>query len=630
MLCFLFISSCYHDHEDYPKHVENRRLNEDVNESTEEWYPIRIFMDYSKIENADELSCQSVGQSVTLSSGKIKCEEADIMTDPQRKALIETLNNVKEFVESSFKIRRWGINSHYIYSDHRDYSGITAKEVQDIDLYINVFSRSFVDRTPMASAIIGGSQGIDRRPYHGFLTVNVRKIPDVPSKYDSWKNAFFFTCLHEVFHILGFSRTAFREFHPIDDVKSLYREPTCSFVKQGKTFTFLITPFCHKYAQVHYGVDTFYGDDGAECPSGIELEDGGGSASAGTHLETRTFYTDIMMPYTPTTNSIRFLRFTDATMAVLLDTGNYQINYSVVQPLVWGNKDSIDGQTYIKDFATGSPQLTFPYGYLSKSSEPLDPCGFDYTFSGIPTDINPPNCASVLSIDDNTSNAETNDYYLSKDAIKLYCQGKQFYNPLNEKTIANDEFNDFINFKGPEFICPPGYATIPFMQECMKFDIQKDKIRFKNNNFDITCDYTSNWNKVSYQKSQKYRCPPYQRFVRTMGLFNSFFQTDPFDESPQYLIDANLNISTLDYTPQPTLPLLQKAFEPLTITLFAVGGVLLILVIIAAVVRFRRCKADDQASQHTVKEVDDIEEDSSSSFIPQSSSSTSAIEAEEA
>ena len=59
--------------------------------------------------------------------------------------------------------------------------------------------------------------------------------------------------------------------------------------------TFLTTPYAHIFAKNRYGVDKFIGDNGAECPAGIELENGGGDKTAFSHLEARTMLDDIMI-----------------------------------------------------------------------------------------------------------------------------------------------------------------------------------------------------------------------------------------------------------------------------------------------------------------------------------------------
>ena len=56
---------------------------------------------------------------------------------------------------------------------------------------------------------------------------------------------------------------------------------------------------------------------------------------------------------------VPFLRFTDATLAVLLDTGNYKVNWANAKPLVFGHPESINGKP-ISGFAIDPPQYSFP------------------------------------------------------------------------------------------------------------------------------------------------------------------------------------------------------------------------------------------------------------------------------
>ena len=134
----------------------------------------------------------------------------------------------------------------------------------------------------------------------------------------------------------------FESYHPYESIE-FYKNPVCKLTKYGKNYSFLVTPYAHIYAKKRFGVETFIGDNEQSCPSGIELEDEGSDASAGSHLETRTYYNENMIGgdilfHNP------FLRFTDATIAVLMDTGNYKVNWANAVPLVYGHPESIDGK----------------------------------------------------------------------------------------------------------------------------------------------------------------------------------------------------------------------------------------------------------------------------------------------
>jgi len=83
--------------------------------------------------------------------------------------------------------------------------------------------------------------------------------------------------LHEISHILGFNNNLFDYFIGVSN-------PTFTAIINGVTRTLLRTPKVLYYARKHFG-----------CPSlsGVELENQGGSGSAGSHWEARIMLGDI-------------------------------------------------------------------------------------------------------------------------------------------------------------------------------------------------------------------------------------------------------------------------------------------------------------------------------------------------
>jgi hypothetical protein len=63
----------------------------------------------------------------------------------------------------------------------------------------------------------------------------------------------------------------------------------------------------------------------------LEIEDGGGSGTAGSHPEKRVFQNEYMSgSVTP------FPIFSNITLSVFADSGWYEIDYTYAQSLVWG------------------------------------------------------------------------------------------------------------------------------------------------------------------------------------------------------------------------------------------------------------------------------------------------------
>lgn len=574
--CFLFLSlshrqhTCIHDRLAANTTVitDGEPSKRSLKEST--WSQIRIAFDYRYIDGSrdDSKTCRSSGQQVTWDS-TYTCNESDILTAEQVAAVKETFANVQNFLQRLLKVIPYTSLLGIKIENHPQYTGFPPRDFQkDADLYLAVLSRPYGDNSnTLASAISWVTTRDTNRPIVGAIFLNPRQVPTTPVSEDSEDNEFFFVCIHEIFHALGFSGSFYEKFHSHES-NLPFQNPTCSLTKNGKSFTFLVTPYAHIFAQKHFGVDTFTGDDGTSCLSGIELEDGGGGGTAYSHVEGRTFMSELMVGVTIQLQSGPFIRMTDASLAVLEDTGNYKTNWSYARPLIWGNPESIDGKI-INDFATGPPQTSFPSGYMKNvSSNYDDAAGFDFKFFGR---------ASVM----NTSRINCRNP--TSDATQAYCSAREtFYNPKNLNQIGAVWVYDFIPFKMPEVVCPSGKAVIPGQINSGKIDRCGEYTCNGYDNFTIrlyneigsdsyntvTCTkaiagvpFTSNiyikgdtrhYPKVSW-------CPDPERFCRTMKLHDMYFVADPFDLSTKqldvklsewaYYVDPNDKFANTGITP---------------------------------------------------------------------------------
>jgi hypothetical protein len=120
--------------------------------------------------------------------------------------------------------------------------------------------------------------------------------------------------MHELTHALGFS----------SDLFPTYKNPV-------KTGTVNVGGYPTQYIDVQpltNKVREYFG-----CPNapGAYLENQGGSGSAGSHWERRVFGTEYM-----TASQVEDFRITEITLALLESTGWYKVDYSVAEPLVWG------------------------------------------------------------------------------------------------------------------------------------------------------------------------------------------------------------------------------------------------------------------------------------------------------
>ena len=137
------------------------------------------------------------------------------------------------------------------------------------------------------------------------------------------------TAIHEMLHALGWSNSHF-EFFTKPNGDSYPGGPLQTFYQNGKQVTKLVTPKAIQAVKEH-----------AECASfdneGVELEDHGGSGTAGPHLEKRLFMNEVM-----TGTSSNDPTYSRISLAILEDSGWYQVNYAGTKTLKYGNKMGCD------------------------------------------------------------------------------------------------------------------------------------------------------------------------------------------------------------------------------------------------------------------------------------------------
>ena len=117
------------------------------------------------------------------------------------------------------------------------------------------------------------------------------------------------TGVHELLHALGFSGTFFDYYFKN---KQLITRGTTR--RGGQPVTLFTGPKALAAAQAHFG-----------CPTldGIELEDEGGSGTAGSHWERRTHTDDVMCGIAGDVSTLSAMTF-----GLMEDSGHYVVDYS--------------------------------------------------------------------------------------------------------------------------------------------------------------------------------------------------------------------------------------------------------------------------------------------------------------
>jgi hypothetical protein len=338
-----------------------KRARRSIREVAEGRKPIRVFIDTTFIENPDVYACREVGQVNYWADGT--CTEDDLLTPAKKDALLGTLENVKNFYEQLLAVTP--CETPFPLASYDDEP--VSREMSDgqTDMHFTIYLRSFGQGSSvLASAGPRSLSGTDLRPIQGLVNVGVAMIPGRAQSYDKrGDRAFFEVLVHELMHAFAISSGLFRYWRNSarDDV---YKEEDFSYshvvsAYPGKTFTFIRTPKIHELIARRWGSEYFFDDP--NCPAGVEIEDGGGQGTLGSHWEMRTHLTEVMVGMT-----IGNQQISELSLAALEDSGWYGVNYSLAEPVMWGDYRSIVGAKLedFKAFGYGPPVTSFPKHYL--------------------------------------------------------------------------------------------------------------------------------------------------------------------------------------------------------------------------------------------------------------------------
>lgn len=473
-------------------------------------------------------------------------------------------------------------------------SSINERNLHNTDFLMSIFISSCGKRCPtVAAAAYLEVENKFNRPVVGVDMANARVIPKEASNYNSKDSTYFYVHLHEIFHALGITRNYFPKMHPHEEIKP-YDEIYCNFTKYGRNFSFLVTPMCHRFAVNQFGVEEFEGDNGVKCPAGIELESGGGEGTKGSHLKERVYMSDVMVGMVISLDKYSFSRLTDATLAVLIDTGNYKVNWTMAQPLVWGHPESINGK-HIKDFALGAPQLVYPENYVINIEKP-DFSMFDFKGYGVVQEFDLKNASQInCSLEDN----------------KDICTGyDSFINPKKSPYISVYSVFDYNLFKTPNTSCPEGTAAIHgnvincFQYECDGYN----SVNFSIPNFgNITCDKNSIGKEYTNEEAKVW-CPDPEKFCRSIKLREMHFKKNPFIKNVRHLEntgnedDSDVRYFDPSYATEGDGDPTKDNSKTWLIVGIVCGAIVVICIIIGVVLYIKKSRSDSNNNNDEVEQ----------------------------
>jgi len=140
-----------------------------------------------------------------------------------------------------------------------------------------------------------------------------------------------------------------------------------SFTERGSTVYKILTPAALTFARTHFGCFTL---------NGVELEDEGGSGTAGSHWQQRIYQNEIMTGVSRNNDVV----YSNLTLSYLYDTGWYVPNYGAAGQLLWGKGKGCNFA--LNKCLTAGTTPTTAFSEFCTSST-TGGCTFDHTAIGM-------------------------------------------------------------------------------------------------------------------------------------------------------------------------------------------------------------------------------------------------------
>lgn len=428
--CHSILARC--DHDLIQSQIPNPFTEEEPQQPTflseEELKPIRIYFDLSNVKLK------------ILSEAKNKTPSESIKASNLYHNLEVSLNNLADFSSRLLKVKP--LTEPIKPGDHVSDIKCSSNPV-NADLFIAVKVKSYPSESKiLGQAFYSQSNKADGRPIIGGMYLNQFYFPETPQDENSLERLFFTTIFHEMCHVFGVSGGAMSGWINKKTGKRYDPLPITSYFNSTyqKKFKILHTPAAHQYAVKRFGISEF----APGIPSGIEIEDGGGAGTAGSHPESRVYLSETMCGI-----FVGYTFISNLTLALLDDTGWYDVNYSMGELYPWGDGRSLGyrnitriendvEKTYfaiepLRNFINTAPQLAYPKHYMCwPGYEDKPSCHYDFRAKAFCSPLTKFDCNKQKNFDDRSC-----------------CKMKNFTNPLNWPIRGDREEFDYLIFKVP-------------------------------------------------------------------------------------------------------------------------------------------------------------------------------------
>lgn len=327
-------------------------IAESVEEAKDGKQPIRIYLNYDAVGHSPDRDCRNVGGIVKLGEPPVtpvpgtpacnphldrpvlgdcwyNCTLDDISGEDKKHRLHKALGQTAEWFRRALavepvrgKLRLSG------YSACGQDGGVPLPReyieegIADSDLVLLVTTR------PTTGNTLAWAVACERDQWGRAIAGHVNVAPrHLTAEAETLLSA---TLIHEVMHVLGFDPHAFAHFR--DERKRRRTQVIQQTMDErlGRTVTRVVLPRVIMHSRYHYGAfsDNF---------TGLELEDGGGRGTSGSHWEKRLLMNEIMTGSVDTRSVVSAM-----TLALLEDSGWYKANYSMADRLDWGRNQGTE------------------------------------------------------------------------------------------------------------------------------------------------------------------------------------------------------------------------------------------------------------------------------------------------
>ncbi|KAK7352359.1 hypothetical protein VNO80_17779 [Phaseolus coccineus] len=308
--------------------------------------PIRIYLNYEAVGHSPDRDCRALGDIVKLGEPPMtyapgfpscdphgnppifgdcwyNCTSEDISGEDKKHRLRKALGQTADWFRRALAVEPVKGNLRLSgYSACGQDGGVQLPRgyieegVSDADLVLLVTTR------PTTGNTLAWAVACERDQWGRAIAGHVNVAPrHLTAEAETLLSA---TLIHEVMHVLGFDPHAFAHFR--DERKRRRNQVTEQVMdeKLGRMVTRVVLPRVVMHSRYHYAA--FSGNF-----SGLELEDGGGRGTSGSHWEKRLLMNEIMTGSVDTRSVVSKM-----TLALLEDSGWYKANYSMADRLDWG------------------------------------------------------------------------------------------------------------------------------------------------------------------------------------------------------------------------------------------------------------------------------------------------------